>query len=95
MTGGEKPEFHLGMDIKSEHKKYQHKWIIGSHTYLKEIIIKIKKTILKKPLVKQKYPNIENFHPETDTSPLLDKKKDFNLSNIDGNSSMDHNYWSY
>ena len=56
VTGGEKPEFHLGMDIKSKHKKEKHKLIISSHSYLKEIILKIENTILKKKLIKKNFP---------------------------------------
>ena len=40
---------------------------------MKDIITKVKNTILKKKLVKQHSPNIQYFHPEADNSMLLDK----------------------
>ena len=63
------PEFHLACDCVQDARG---KWSIGTASYMKEALEKVKKILGRKDLGKDDTPMSPTAHPELDTSPLLD-----------------------
>ena len=63
------PVFHLGCDYVQDTGG---KWSIGTASYIKEALEKVKKILGRKDLGKDNTPMSPTAHPKLDTSPLLD-----------------------
>ena len=61
ITGKEIPKIHLGMDIN---KINDSTWELGSYSYIKDILPRVKSILDTKILKDRPCPNLEIFHPE-------------------------------
>jgi Reverse transcriptase (RNA-dependent DNA polymerase) len=68
----EAPSFHLGCDYVLDGSG---KWLIGTTSYIKEALEKVKLLLGKKDLGKDDTPMSPTAQPELDTSPILDVDK--------------------
>ena len=70
ITGGEIPDMYLGITTKVSNT--EECWIFSTEQYLQKALKNVEK-ILGSNLGKQSTPNLVEFHPEEEDSPILDE----------------------